>query len=129
MRKSRFSEEQIIAFLLGDLLQVEGEVRRAGRVGRPQAEDAGERERPAEAAAGRGRAGQGRSEGPSGKRLTTPPEKRDAALKAMSKFDISQRRATRLTEAPGTCVCAMIARFSSSDHFRRCRRRRAIPPR
>lgn len=44
---------------LRDLLQLEGEVRRAAHVGRPQVEDAGDGERSTEAAAGLGLAGHG----------------------------------------------------------------------
>lgn len=71
MKRSRFTEEQIIGILRepggggddggyvpqapdqrGDLLQVEGEVRRAGGIGRTAAEGARGREREAEEAAG-----------------------------------------------------------------------------
>ena len=72
MRESRFTEEQIIAILneqergmataeicrkhgvspASFYIQMEGEVRRHGCVRRAQAEDIGDRERPAEATSG-----------------------------------------------------------------------------
>ncbi len=49
-----------------------------------------------QAAAGRRHAGQRGAEGSFGKELTTPNERREAALRAMRDHDISQRRACRL---------------------------------
>jgi hypothetical protein len=79
MKRKRFTEEQIIAVLReheagakggpgaqardlrGDAVQLEGQVRRPGRVGRDAAEGAGGGEREAEEAARRADAGCGRA--------------------------------------------------------------------
>ncbi len=61
-----------------DVLQVEGEVRRAGGVGRPAAEGARGREREAEEAAGRGDARQRHAEGHRDKKMVTPVARREA---------------------------------------------------
>jgi hypothetical protein len=78
-------------------LYVEVEVRRARCFQRGHAEDAGRGGRVFEAASGRHDARQCRAEGSLGKKLTTPDRRRAAALAAMSRHDISQRRACRLT--------------------------------
>ncbi len=54
------------------------------------------RERSAEAGGGGCDARQHRAERHAGKELTTPQRKRDAALGAMARYDISQCRACRL---------------------------------
>ena len=118
MRKSRFTEERIVAILAEqergaacggglpaardqrhDVVQVEGEVRRHGCLRRPKAQEPGGRERAAEAPAGRSDARQRGAQGSAGKELTTPSARRAAALRAMRGHDLSQRRACRLVGA------------------------------
>ena len=97
MKRKRHTEEQIIGILKeheagmktadlcrkhgiseATLLQVEGQVRRAGRVRSPAAEGAGGRERQAEEAAGRCHARQRDAEGSRCKKMVTPAAKREA---------------------------------------------------
>ena len=101
MKGSRFSEEQIIGVLREqeagaktrggvpaardlerDLLQVEGEVRRAGGLGGPAAEGAGGREPATEEAAGRVDAGQRGAQGPARKKRLKPAARREAVSTA-----------------------------------------------
>ena len=112
MKRSRFTEEQIIAILReqeagsptadvcrkhgissGDVLQVEGEVRRPGRVGRQAAEGARGREREAEEAAGRDDAGQRDPEGHQQPKVVTPAARRQAVAHACAVHEVSERRA------------------------------------
>ena len=96
MKRKRHTEEQIIAILKeheagvktadlcrkhgmrGELLQLEGQVRRAGSLRRQEAEGAGERERQAEEAVGRRHARQRGTERSAGKKMVTPAAKREA---------------------------------------------------
>jgi putative transposase len=97
MKRSRFTEEQIIGILKGTRgqrfgrrslpqawcqrrqhLQMEGQVRRDGCLGGQAAEHAGGREHAAEAAAGGCHAGQRGAEGPLRKEVVTPAGKRKA---------------------------------------------------
>lgn len=111
MKRSRFNEEQIIAILKEqesagdggpvsqarhlqcDLLQVESQVWRPRRIGRPAAEDAGGREHPSQEASGRGDARQYHSQGCCSKRMVTPDAKRDAVAHVCLVYGVSQRRA------------------------------------
>ena len=97
MKRKRHTEEQIIAILKeheagsedgrsvpqardqrGKLLQLEGQVWRAGSLRGQASEGTGERERQAEEAAGRRHARQRGAEGPAGKKMVTPAAKREA---------------------------------------------------
>src|SRR5690606_37231410 len=76
-----------------DLLQVQGEVRRNGRVRRPSPEGSRGRERPAEEAAGRTDSGQRDPEGCRRKKMVTPDAKGKAVAHAWEVQGVSQRRA------------------------------------
>ena len=94
MKRKRHAEEQIIAILKeheagvnsrsvpqardkrGELLQLEGQVRRARSLRGQASEGAGERERPAKEALGRRHARQRRTQGPAGKRRRPLPSER-----------------------------------------------------
>ena len=112
MRKSRFSEEEIIGILReqearradgrslpqargqrGDVLQVEVEVRRHGRFGRQAAEVARGREREAEEAARRDDARQRDPEGHQQPKVVTPAAKRQVVAYACTAHEVSERRA------------------------------------
>ena len=112
MRKSRFSEEQIIGMLREqeggrptaevcrkhggqwcDLLQVEVEVRRHGRLRRQPAALARGREREAEEAACRDDARQRDPEGHHIPKVVTPVAKRQAVAYACTTHEVSERRA------------------------------------
>jgi len=71
--------------------RVQGQAKRCA-----SAEGFGARELEAEEIAGRRHVGQCCPERPFGKAVTTPQDKRAAAIKAMKRHDISQRRACRL---------------------------------
>src|SRR4030081_924497 len=79
----------------GELLQLEGQVRRARSLRGQASEGAGERERPTKEALGRRHARQRRTEGPAGKKMVTPAAKREAVAHLRSAFDMSERRACR----------------------------------
>ena len=114
MRRSRFSEEQIIAILreqeagmkVADVCRKHGisdatfytgrQVRRAGGERGAAAEVAGRREPAAEEAVGGGGAGQRGAEGPAGKKRLTPAARRWAVERLMTDHGFSQRRACRL---------------------------------
>ena len=123
MKRSRFSEEQIIAILResggggedgrcmpqarrqrGDLLQMEGQVRRPGRVRRPPAEGARGRERQAEEAVGRDDARQRHAEGCGVKKMVTPVARREAAAHLGEAYAVSQRRACQAIGADRSSV-------------------------
>ena len=135
MKRSRFKEEQIIAILReqeagsptadvcrkhgissGDVLQVEGEVRRPRRVGCQAAEGAGGREREAEEAAGRDDAGQRDPEGHQQPKVVTPAARRQAVAHVRAAHEVSERRAC---EALGVDRSSMRYR-SRRDWRRRC---------
>src|SRR5580658_9710663 len=86
------------------VLQMEGPVRRARRVGRSSSEDAGGRERQAEAAVGRGDAGQRDPEGHRRKKMVTPAAKRLAVARACEGFGVTQRRACQVIGADRTSI-------------------------
>src|SRR5665213_537947 len=81
---------------LAYFLQVEGQVRRPGRVRGASTEGAGGRERQAQAAAGRGHAGQRGAEGPAWKKMVTPAARREAAAYLRTAHGMSERRACRV---------------------------------
>ena len=128
MKRSRFKEEQIIGILreqeagAGDgrcvpqardqqrhVLQVEGQVWRAGGVRRPPAEGARGRERQAEEAAGRGDARQRHAEGCRRKKMVTPAAKREAVAHACAVHGVSQRRACEALGVDRIDRCAIAA--------------------
>src|SRR4030081_4151732 len=83
---------------------MESEVRRDGCLGGQAAEDAGGREHPAEAVAGRRHAGQCGVEGPFGKEMVTPAAERKAVAHLRAAFEMSERRACK---AIGCCRLTM----------------------
>ena len=82
--------------LRGDLLQLEGEVRRDDGVGGAPAEGARTGERQAEAAAGRGGARQGGAEGSARPKMVSPQAKRVAVTVLMTERDFGVTRACGL---------------------------------
>lgn len=120
MRRNRFSEEQIIAILAEQELGLStAEVYRRHGISSATFYNW---KRPAEAATGRSGTRQDRAKGSPGKRLTTPQEQREAAFKAKSRFDISQRRACRLVSVDPKTV----RRERAPDHPEICERMREI---
>src|ERR1700680_2423196 len=89
---------------LGDVLQVEGQVRRAGSVRGEAVEGAGGRERSAEADAGGHDAQQHRAEGSLGKKVVTPAARREAARYLRQAYEMSERRACRVIGTDRTSV-------------------------
>src|SRR5215469_8930571 len=123
MKRSRFSEEQIIGILQEqeagaktgggvpqarrqrcDLLQVEGQVWRDGGVGGPAAEGAGGRERQVKEAAGRGDARQRDAAGRGGKKMVTPAARREATAHLCQVHGVSQRRACQALEVDRSSI-------------------------
>src|SRR5579875_1024033 len=128
MKRERFSEEQIIAVLreheaggkTGDLarkygvseatlynwdaVQLEGQVRRHGRVRGQAAEGAGRRGPEAAEAAGRVGARHLGAEGAALKKMAGSAAKREAAAYLRSSLEMSERRAWSLAAADRTMV-------------------------
>ena len=123
MKRSRFTEEQIIGILReqeagvataevcrrhgvssATLLQMEGQVRRARCVGGSAAEGARGRECTAQADAGGRDAGQRGAEGPAGKKVVTPAGWREAAGHLQAAYEMSERRAYRALGVDRTSV-------------------------
>jgi putative transposase len=111
MKRKRFTEEQIIRVLKehelgaktaeardqrGDLLQLEEQVWRDGRVRSQAAKAACGRERQAEEAVGRCHARQCGFEGSSVKKMVTPAVKREAVAHLRTEHEMSERRACRV---------------------------------
>jgi hypothetical protein len=137
VKKSRFSEEQIIAILAraggrrgdegrlpsarhldGDVLQLEGQVRRAGRERGEAAAGARGRERAAEEAPGRCDARPGDAEGAAWKKMVRPADKRASVARLQSaEFSVSERRACRVIGADRT---SMRYRDAACARTRRC---------
>src|SRR6266566_4858117 len=110
MKRSRFSEEQIIGILkeheagvsVADLCRKHGvsdasiwKAKFGGGLGGQAAEDAGGREHAAEAVAGRRHAGQCGVEGPFGKEMVTPATERKAVAHLVDAYGMSERRACK----------------------------------
>ncbi len=142
MRRSRFTEEQIIGILkeheagvpVSDLcrrhggqrrqhLQVEVPVRRDGCVGGHAAAGARGRECQAEAHAGRRNARQRRAEGSVGKEVVTPAAERRAVAHLMNTHGMSERRACK---ASGFCRMTMRYRTTRGDDTSLRERMKAI---
>ena len=123
MKRSKFTEEQIIGILRGagsrcedggavpsardqqrDLLRVEGQVRRDGRVGREAAEGARGGERPSEAAPGGVAARPGCIEGSPVAKVVTPAARREAVAILVEHHEMSERRACTVIGADRTSI-------------------------
>src|SRR3954453_20340357 len=123
MKRSRFTEKQIIAVLreqeagvpTAEVCRKHGvssptfykwksKVRRAGGLRGQAAAGAGGRERPAEADAGRQHARQRRAEGSAGKKVVTPAARREATAYLRQTFEMSERRACRMIGTDRTSV-------------------------
>ena len=143
MRTSRFTDEQIIGIvreyeagakldgalpaaqrLADDLLQVAGEVRRDGGLGRQAAAGARGGEPPPEAAPGRHDARQPGAQGAAGKKLVTPAARRQAVAIAQEEHGLSRRRACRLIGIARSVVEREPKR--ARDHARLRERLRAL---
>ena len=133
MKRSRFSEEQIIAILkeheagvsVADLCRKHGvsdasiykwkaKYGRHGRLRGQTAEDAGRGEHAAETAAGRRHARQCGAEGFAGKEVVTPAAERRAVAHLKEAFGMSERRACKAIGC-----CCMTVRYKSTrpdDH-------------
>src|SRR5438552_1190647 len=88
----------------GDLLQVEGQIWRARRVGRQASEGAGRRECQAEEVVGRGDARQRDVEGYRFKKMVTPAARREAVAHLRLAYEVSERRACSTLGAERTSV-------------------------
>src|SRR5215831_7470707 len=102
---------------------MEGEVWRPRGLGGQTAKDAGGREHTAEAAVGRCHAGQCGLEGPSGKEVVTPAEKRKAVAHLVDVYGMSERRACK---AIGCCRMTMRYEARRADDAGLRQRMRAI---
>ncbi len=86
----------------GDILQVESQVRRHGCVGSAAASGTRAGEQQTEEAAGRGHAGQCHAQGAERKKMVAPDVKREAVAGLVQTFQISQRRACKVTDVHRT---------------------------
>ncbi|WP_246755780.1 IS3 family transposase [Bradyrhizobium sp. CCBAU 53338] len=142
MKRSRFTEEQIIGILkeheagvlVADLCRKHGvsdasiykwKAKFGGLegVGGQAAEDAGGREHAVETVAGRLHAGQCGVEGPLGKEMVTPAAKRKAVAHLVDAHGMSERRACK---AIGCCRMTMRYRTTRADDAGVRQRMRAI---
>ena len=127
MKRSRFTEEQIIGVLreqeagasVAELcrkhgissatcLSLEGKVRRDGCFRGEAAEGARGREREAEAALRRRDARQRRAEGTAGKKMVTPAARREAVANLRTSLEVSERRACSIIAADRSVVRYLI---------------------
>ena len=134
MKRSRFSEEQIIAILkqhesgvstagrlsrardqFGDILQVEGQVRRHGCFGRPEAEGARGRKRQAEEIASRTDARQRNAQGCRLAKVVTPAAKRGAVAHLCKAHEVSQRRACSVLDVDRSSMRYRSVRADDGD--------------
>src|ERR1700730_217698 len=88
----------------GDVLQVEGQVRRSGCVGGTAVEVAGGRERQAQEAAGGSDARKRDAEGSEFKKMVTPAARRQAVAHLCQNHQVSQRRACEVISVDRSSV-------------------------